>query len=246
MAEGWQTEAVDDASELPLRPLVLAVILASGYALLCGTYIVLSGRLAARVSSDVTELASIELLKGLGFVAATGLLFFGFAWWLLRRLASRQRLVQRQQQALVAQNRRSLAVLALKPSFRIFVAWNESSANANPSLRDIEMVRVPPSVPMKLDWLPAKSLASRKLVPVVLMVKGPRKVDPSPVKTSPSECSSTQRFPNPGLGLGGESIDSKSVAPASAAHPVITKPRKTQRRIPIPPGRHPGFEHALR
>jgi two-component system sensor histidine kinase HydH len=59
----------------------------------------------------VSELANIELLKGLGFVAATALLFFGFAWWLLHRLASRQRVVQRQQQALLAQDRRSLAGL---------------------------------------------------------------------------------------------------------------------------------------
>ena len=111
MAEGWQAEQAGDTGELPVRPAVLAITFAIGYALLCGTYIVLSGRLAARVSADVPELASIELLKGLGFVASTALLFFGFAWWLLHRLASRQRLVHRQQQALVAQDRRSLAGL---------------------------------------------------------------------------------------------------------------------------------------
>jgi two-component system sensor histidine kinase HydH len=111
MTEGWQTRPGDDAGELPIRPALLAVTLAAGYALLCGAYIVLSGRLAARASSDVSELANIELLKGLGFVLSTALLFFGFVWWLLQRLASRQRLVYRQQQALVAQDRRSLAGL---------------------------------------------------------------------------------------------------------------------------------------
>jgi signal transduction histidine kinase len=111
MTEGWQTRPGDDAGELSLRPALLAITLAGGYALLCGAYIVLSGRLAARVSSDVSELAHIELFKGLGFVLSTALIFFGFAWWLLHRLASRQRLVHRQQQALVAQDRRSLAGL---------------------------------------------------------------------------------------------------------------------------------------
>ena len=111
MAEGWQAERAGDTGEIPVRPAVLAGTLAAGYALLCGTYIVLSGRLAARVSADVPALANIERLKGLGFVASTALLFFGFAWWLLHRLASRQRLVHRQQQALVAQDRRSLAGL---------------------------------------------------------------------------------------------------------------------------------------
>jgi two-component system sensor histidine kinase HydH len=111
MAEARWTEAAGDTGELPLRPAVLAIALAAGYALLCGTYIVLSGRAAARASADVSELASIELLKGLGFVASTALLFFGFAWWLLHRLASRQRLVHRQQQALVAQDRRCLTGL---------------------------------------------------------------------------------------------------------------------------------------
>ena len=111
MTEGWRAEPVGDTGELPVRPALLAVALAAGYALLCGAYIVLSGRLAARASSDVSELANIELLKGLSFVASTALLFFGFAWWLLHRLASRQRLVHRQQQALLAQDRRSLAGL---------------------------------------------------------------------------------------------------------------------------------------
>lgn len=111
MAEDWRAEPAGDTGELPLRPVVLAITLAVGYALLCGAYVVLSGRLAARTSIDVSELASIELLKGLGFVASTALLFFGFAWWLLRRLASRQRLVHCQQEALVAQDRRSLAGL---------------------------------------------------------------------------------------------------------------------------------------
>jgi two-component system sensor histidine kinase HydH len=111
MTEGGRAEPAFDSGDLPVRPAVLATALAAGYALLCGAYIVLSGRLAARVSSDVSELANIELLKGLGFVASTALLFFGFAWWLLRRLASRQRIVHLQQQALVAKDRRSLAGL---------------------------------------------------------------------------------------------------------------------------------------
>jgi two-component system sensor histidine kinase HydH len=111
MAEGLRAEQAGDTGELPVRPAVLAFTLAAGYALLCGAYIALSGRVAARAATSVPELASIELLKGLVFVASTALLFFGFGWWLLHRLASRQRLVHRQQQALVAKDRRSLAGL---------------------------------------------------------------------------------------------------------------------------------------
>jgi two-component system sensor histidine kinase HydH len=111
MAEPWRSDHELDAAEQRLRPGVLALALAAGYALLCGAYIVLSGRVAARISENVPELAYIEMLKGLGFVVVTALVFFGFAWWLLSRLAARQDLVQRQQRALLAKDRRALAGL---------------------------------------------------------------------------------------------------------------------------------------
>jgi two-component system sensor histidine kinase HydH len=111
MAERFPGDQSLAGDEPQIRPAILASGLAAGYALLCGAYIVLSGRVALRVSEDLPELAQIELLKGLGFVAATGLLFFGFAWWLLHRLASRQRVVLRQQRALLVQDRRALTGL---------------------------------------------------------------------------------------------------------------------------------------
>ena len=107
MTEGWRPDEPDDADEL--HPVFLALVFAAAYALLCGSYIVLSGRVAARAAADVSDLAQIELLKGLGFVAATALVFFVLSWLLLRRLAARQRLVLRQQRALLAADRRALA-----------------------------------------------------------------------------------------------------------------------------------------
>ena len=111
MAERFPGDQPLAGDEPQIRPAALATGLAAGYALLCGAYIVLSGRVALRVSADALELANLELLKGLVFVGATALVFFGFAWWLLHRLAARQRVVLRQQRALLAQDRRALTGL---------------------------------------------------------------------------------------------------------------------------------------
>jgi signal transduction histidine kinase len=111
MAEGWQPGEDPSGDDDGVHPVVLSVVLSAVYALLCGSYIVLSGRAAARVAADVTDLAQIELLKGLGFVGATALVFFAVAWLLLHRLAGRQRLVLRQRRALLAADRRALAGL---------------------------------------------------------------------------------------------------------------------------------------
>ena len=89
MENAWQPADDPDGDEPAVRPLVLALALATGYALLCGSYIVLSGRAVAERASDVGDLAHMEQLKGLGFVASTALVFFAFAWFLLRRLAAR-------------------------------------------------------------------------------------------------------------------------------------------------------------
>jgi two-component system sensor histidine kinase HydH len=111
MENAWQPGDDPDGDEPGVRPLVLALALATVYALLCGSYIVLSGRIVAERASDVGDLAQMELLKGLGFVASTALVFFAFAWFLLRRLAARQRVVLAQRRALVVADRRALAGL---------------------------------------------------------------------------------------------------------------------------------------
>ena len=109
--EAWQPGEAPDGDEPDLHPVVLALVLSAIYGLLCASYIVLSGRVAADRATDVPDLAQIELLKGLGFVAATALVFFGLAWLLLRRLAARQRLVRAQRRALLAADRRALTGL---------------------------------------------------------------------------------------------------------------------------------------
>lgn len=76
---------------LAVHPIGASVCLAIGYMILCGTYIILSGRLAAGAARSVEELHALELLKGIAFVAITGAAYFWFASRLLKRIATQQR-----------------------------------------------------------------------------------------------------------------------------------------------------------
>ena len=68
------------------HPIGVSLCLALGYMVLCSAYIVFSSRIAARA----THPYEVELLKGLAFVAITGVAFFGFATFLLKRIAIQQ------------------------------------------------------------------------------------------------------------------------------------------------------------
>lgn len=90
-------------------PLFVAGLLSLGYALLCGLYIVTSTALATRIARSQMELAQVEQWKGLAFVGVTALLFFGFAWCVLR-IVERQRVaLEEQSAALEAAERRMVA-----------------------------------------------------------------------------------------------------------------------------------------
>jgi PAS domain S-box-containing protein len=57
---------------------------------LCSAYIFFSGRIAAGAAWSIDQLRYFELLKGLAFVVITGAGYFGFAAFLLKRIAIQQ------------------------------------------------------------------------------------------------------------------------------------------------------------
>jgi len=96
-------------STAAFRPLAVSAILASAYVVLCGSYIFLSDRIAARMSDSVAALLRIELTKGIAFILVTGAAFFAFSYALLRRIASQEERIIRQQTALLESEGRAMA-----------------------------------------------------------------------------------------------------------------------------------------
>jgi PAS domain S-box-containing protein len=80
------------------HPIGASLCLALGYMVLCSAYIFFSGRIAAGAAWSIDQLRNLELLKGLAFVMITGAAFFGFAAFLLKRIA-----IQQQHLALIFQ-----------------------------------------------------------------------------------------------------------------------------------------------
>ena len=72
------------------HPIRASIWLALAYIACCGGYIVLSSKLAASASWTVDQLYRFELIKGLVFIGVSGLAYFAFAFWLLRRIAQQQ------------------------------------------------------------------------------------------------------------------------------------------------------------
>jgi PAS domain S-box-containing protein len=72
------------------HPIGAPVCLALGYMVLCGVYVILSGRVAAGAAGSVGQLYNIEQLKGLAFVLVTGAAYFWLASRMLKRIASQQ------------------------------------------------------------------------------------------------------------------------------------------------------------
>lgn len=68
------------------RPAYYATCLAGVYLLVAGTYIVVSGWLAAAVARDVAELERLEHIKGIAFVFVTASLLWFISWLIFRRL----------------------------------------------------------------------------------------------------------------------------------------------------------------
>ena len=95
-------------SAMAFRPLALAVLFAGLYVVLCGTYIVFSGRIAAGASATVAELQRLELVKGLVFVVLTGSIYFALGFLLLKRIASQEVRIVQQQTALIQSEARAM------------------------------------------------------------------------------------------------------------------------------------------
>lgn len=77
-------------ARIAAHPIGASLCLALGYMLLCGAYIILSGQVAAGAAWTIQQLRNLELLKGLAFVLVTGAAYFGFACYLLKRIAAQQ------------------------------------------------------------------------------------------------------------------------------------------------------------
>ncbi len=99
------------ATDSSLRPFELSFSLSLLYVALCGTYIVLSGRIAAGLAESVGDLERVEMAKGLIFVFGTGALFFVAAWGVLRRIARQELHVIEQKNALLEFERRAMVGL---------------------------------------------------------------------------------------------------------------------------------------
>jgi PAS domain S-box-containing protein len=80
------------------HPIGASLCLALGYMVLCSAYIFFSGRIAAGAAWSIDQLRDFELMKGLAFVMITGAAYFGFAAFLLKRIA-----IQQQHLALIFQ-----------------------------------------------------------------------------------------------------------------------------------------------
>jgi signal transduction histidine kinase len=104
LVQGVATEASDP----PLHPFTLALVLSLLYVVLCGAYIVFSGVIAAGLAESVHELERVEIAKGLIFVLATGALFFALAFTVLRRISLQEIRVIQQKSALLESERRAM------------------------------------------------------------------------------------------------------------------------------------------
>lgn len=88
----------------------VAASLALAYIVLCCAYIIASSALATRFAhASVERLAAVEKVKGVAFVAITGIGFYFIALRLLRRVEERQDALTRSREALVTAERRALA-----------------------------------------------------------------------------------------------------------------------------------------
>ncbi len=97
-----------EASDAPLHPFALALLLSVLYAVLCGAYIVFSGIIAAGLAETVHQLERMETAKGLIFVLATSALFFALSWTVLRRISRQEVRVIQQKSALLESERRAM------------------------------------------------------------------------------------------------------------------------------------------
>ena len=88
-----------------------ALVIAGAYALIAGTYIVLSGEIAQGLAASVEELERLEKVKGIAFVVVTALGLFGVASLVLKRQLADGEEAARARENLLKSERTALAGL---------------------------------------------------------------------------------------------------------------------------------------
>jgi two-component system sensor histidine kinase HydH len=91
--------------------LTKAGTVAGVYVAVAGAYIVLSSRVARVMAGSVEELERLERLKGIGFVAVTGLALFALAYLVLRKQQADAEEASRARETLLKSERNALAGL---------------------------------------------------------------------------------------------------------------------------------------
>ncbi len=92
-----------------MRSIRYALLLAAGYAALAALYIVISSRMAAHLSTSVTDMERIEVLKGVIFVAVTAVGVLVGSWFAFSRLERGAAEIQRRDRVLLMNERRIFA-----------------------------------------------------------------------------------------------------------------------------------------
>ncbi len=97
------------SSPTAVHPLKTALLLTAFYLAVGAIYIFIFGRFAADTAQTVEELAAIELMKGLIYIATTSLLLFLFSLLLFRRIAAHEMELNAYRNELIEAERRATA-----------------------------------------------------------------------------------------------------------------------------------------
>lgn len=101
----------DDVIESPAKPMKIALGISLCFFCAGVGYILLSSHIAAIAAATVPDLASIEKIKGLLFIACTTLLLFFVVFGLMRRIDRQQRRLLNFGNRLIAAERRATAAV---------------------------------------------------------------------------------------------------------------------------------------
>jgi signal transduction histidine kinase len=127
-----------------LSALFAAGTAAALYAVLAGTYIVVSSRIAASAAEGAEQLHRFEVWKGLAFVVVTALGLFGAVWAAVRRVVRAVEAAEKSRAAFIAAERRATAAqltAAVAHDFNNLLQVVEGVIDALPEARSSEEVR---------------------------------------------------------------------------------------------------------
>lgn len=96
-------------SDNKIKPVRLALIIGGTYIVLAGIYIIFSSQHAAEQAQSVAALELSEMQKGLVFVIVTGMIIIIALAWILHDIATKQRQIIEQRNALLVSERHAVA-----------------------------------------------------------------------------------------------------------------------------------------